>query len=194
MGFNGEVLVERGETFIAALNEFWNWEEEVCDDWPLRDGWHAVGVRTPTYGDELAELGEAAAGPVPACLVVESDVGHIRGISAAGHWEAWLNPDRAAPLRAWDAANDELEGGLSPDGNPAGHARVNSLKAGFEAESEADRPTAARACTVWAGQSCLSVETSMIEDILAMSWEPQVLRGLFALLEALGIAHPESEN
>lgn len=29
MGFNGEVLVGRGETFAGALNQFWNWEEEV---------------------------------------------------------------------------------------------------------------------------------------------------------------------
>jgi len=194
MGFNGEVLVGRGETFIAALSELWNWEEEVYDDWPLRDGWRAVHVRTPSFGDELAEFAEAADSPVLACLAVESDMGHIRGISAAGHWEAWLNPDRAAHLRAWDAVDDEIGGGLYPDGNPENHARVNSLKAKFEAELEADRLEAARAGAAWAEQSGLYADTATIEEILAMPWKPQAQQGFFALLAALGIADPESEG
>lgn len=192
MGFNGEVLVGQGEAFIAALSAFWNWEEEVYDDWPLRDGWRAVHVRTPAFGDELAEFAEAANGPVLACLVAESDIGHIRGISAAGHWEAWLNPDYAAHLRAWNSVDDEIGGGLYPDGNPEDHARVNHLEAEFEAELEADRPAAARAGAAWAEESGLRADAETIEEILATPWKPQAQRGFFVLLAALGIADPES--
>jgi 3-oxoacyl-[acyl-carrier-protein] synthase-3 len=52
MGFNGEVLVGRGEAFSSALNQFWNWEEEVLTIWPVRDSWRAVHVRTPAVGDQ----------------------------------------------------------------------------------------------------------------------------------------------
>ena len=97
MGFNGEVLVGRGAGFVGALNQFWNWDEEVSSDWPLRDGWRAVHVRTPAFGDELAEFAEVVGEPVLACWVLESDMGHIRGISAAGQWEAWLNPGWRGP-------------------------------------------------------------------------------------------------
>ena len=84
MGFNGEVLVGRGKDFISALNQFWNWDEEVSADWSLRDGWRAVHVQTPAFGDELTEFAEVVGGPVLACWVFESDMGRIRGISAAG--------------------------------------------------------------------------------------------------------------
>jgi hypothetical protein len=33
----------------------------VTDDWPLRDGWRAVCVRTPAEDGELAELADVAA-------------------------------------------------------------------------------------------------------------------------------------
>ncbi|WP_344659045.1 hypothetical protein [Catenulispora subtropica] len=56
MGFNGEVLVGRGEAFISALSQFWNWEEEVSADWPLRDGWRAVHVRTPAFGERTGRV------------------------------------------------------------------------------------------------------------------------------------------
>jgi hypothetical protein len=98
VGFNGEVLVGRGDAFVEALTQFWDWDEEVTDDWPLRDGWRAVCVRTPAEDGELAELADVAGAPVLACLVFESDLGHVQGISAAGHWEARLNTDSAARL------------------------------------------------------------------------------------------------
>ena len=71
---------------------------------------------------------------------------------------------------------------------------MDRLEAEFEAELEADQPTAARDCAAWAEQSGLRADTAMIEEILAMPWKPQAQQGFFALLAALGIADPESES
>ena len=194
MGFNGEVLVGRGKAFVEALSRLWNWDEEVSEDWPLRDDWRAVCVRTPADDEDLAELAHAADGPVLACLVFESDMGHIRGISAAGRWEAWLNSGQASSLRAWSIVNDEIGGSLYPDGSPAGHARVEQLAAGFQSEMEAKRPDAARAAVRWADQAGLLADVSQVEAVLATPWKPQAQRGLFALLAVLGIADHEPES
>ncbi|MEY9934725.1 hypothetical protein ABH926_009393 [Catenulispora sp. GP43] len=191
MGFNGEVLVGQGGAFIDALTQVWNWDEEVSADWPLRDGWHAVQVRTPAFGDELAELADAAGGPVLACLVFESGMGHIRGISDAGQWEAWLNPGYAAHLRAWNTVNDEIGGGVYPDGTPQGHARVEQLESEYAAELDAGRPAAATAAATWAARSGLHVDAGRLEEILATRWEPAAQRGFFAMLAVLGLADPE---
>ncbi|ACU73177.1 hypothetical protein Caci_4313 [Catenulispora acidiphila DSM 44928] len=195
MGFHGEILVGRGEseTFVEALAQFWNWDEEVSDDWQLRDNWRAVCVRTPAADGELAELAHAAGGPVLACLVFEGDMGHIQGISAAGRWEAWLNSDYAAHLRAWSTVDEEV-GGLDPDGSPADHARVNQLEAEYHGEMEAARPDAARAAAAWADQAGLLADASRVEEVLFMPWKPQAQRGFFALLAVLGIADPQSES
>lgn len=96
MGFTGQILVGRGEAFVEALRQFWDWDEEVSDDWQLRDDWRAVCVRTPAEDGELAELAATAQAPVLACLVLESDTADIEGISGAGRWKAELQREIAA--------------------------------------------------------------------------------------------------
>jgi hypothetical protein len=152
VGFNGEVLVGRGEAFIQALTRIWDWDEEVSDDWQLLDGWRAVCVRTPADDEELAELAQAADGPVLACLVFESDSGLIRGISAAGTWTTPLG------------------------------------------ERQAKHPDAARVAVEWAARAGLLADASLVEEVLMLPWRPQVQRGFFAMLAALGIADHEFED
>lgn len=116
MGFNGEILVGRGEAFVDALTRIWDWDEEVSDDWHLRDSWRAVCVRTPADDAELAELAQALGGPVLACLVFESDGGHIRGVSAAGPWTARLGETEARrPEAARAASGWAAQAGLLAD-------------------------------------------------------------------------------
>lgn len=190
MGFNGDILVGRGEDFVKALTQIWNGDEEVSDDWQLRNEWRAVCVRTPADDGELAELAQAANGPVLDCRVFESDTAYIQGISTAGRWEALPNADYAAHLRAWDTVDREIGGGLYPDGSAADHARVNHLEAEFRRAAEAKRLEAARAATAWAAQAGLRAEPSQIEQVLATPWQPQAEQGVFALLAVLGIADP----
>ncbi|GAA2013219.1 hypothetical protein GCM10009839_04850 [Catenulispora yoronensis] len=194
MGFNGEVLVGRGEAFIGAIDRFWNWYEEVLADWPLRDGWHAVHVRTPAFGDELAELAQAVDGPILACWVFESDLGHVRGISDAGQWEAWLNPAYAAQLHAMTAVDEENSDGSYPSGTPRRQARREQLEMEYAAELDADRPAAARAAAAWAAQSGLHVDAAHLEEILATRWELFAQRGFFAMLAVLGLADPKDKG
>ena len=73
----------------------WDWDEEVSDDWRLRDCWHAVCVRTPAEDGEVAELADTAHSPVLACLVLESDTADIEGISGAGRWRVELHREIA---------------------------------------------------------------------------------------------------
>ena len=129
-----------------------------------------------------------------ACLVFESDMGHIRGISAAGRWEAWLNSDYASSLRAWSTVGEEIGGSLYPDGSPGDHARVERLAAEVLSEMEAKRPDAARTAVRWADQAGLLVEASQVEAVLSTPWKPQAQRGFFALLAVLGIADHEPES
>lgn len=188
MGFNGQVLVGRGEAFTSALNQFWNWEEEVVEAWPLRDGWHAVHVRTPAEADELEELAEAADGPVLACEVFESTTGHIRGISAAGYWEAGLNPGNGAALRAWTTVNEQVGGDLYPNGTRQDQVEVERLTAQYAAEFDAERPGTSRVAIAWAAQSGLNADAARVEEVLATSWGSSVQQGFLALLSALGIS------
>ncbi len=188
MGFNGEVLVGCGKAFISSLNQFWNWDEEVLATWSMSDGWQAVHVRTPAEPDDLEELAEAADGPVLACLVFEGSTGHVRGIGAAGRWEAWLNPAEAAHLRAWNTVDDEIGGGLYPDGTAHDHAQVGQLAIRFAAALDAERPAAACAATTWAHESGLHANTERLEEVLTTPWDSSVQQGFFALLSALGIS------
>lgn len=187
MGFNGDILVGRGERFLSALNEFWNWDKEVAGDWQFRDGWRAVLVRTPAFGDELDAFARAVGGPVLACWVFESDMGHIRGVGATGKWEAWLNPAYAAHLRASSVVDHEIGGGLYPDGRPEDFARLEQLEARFTAELADGRPDAVRAVVRWAGECELRPDAARVERILAEQWEPFAQRGFFALLTELGL-------
>ena len=143
------------------------------------------------FDDELDELAETADYPILACWVFESDTCHIRGIGAAGRWDAWLNSGYAARLHAWNIVNDELGGDLHEGGSLADHARANRLEAEIAARLETERPDAARAVAAWATQSGQHSDVTRIEAILATPWKPQAQRGFFTLLAQLGIAEEE---
>jgi hypothetical protein len=188
MGFNGEILVGRGKSFISALTRFWNWDEEVRETRPMREDWLAIYVRSPAEPGELVELAEAADGPVLACLVFEGTTGHVRGIGTTGSWEAWLNPDDAARLKAWDTVDKQIGGGLYPDGTEQDHAKVQQLKARFGAALDAERPAAIHAATVWALEAELPADAERVEEVLATPWGSSAEHGFLALLSALGIS------
>ena len=90
--------------------------------------------------------------------------------------------------------DEEIGGGLYPDGTPEDHARVEQLAAQFTAELDADRPVAAGAAAAWAAQSGLHVDAARLEDVLAARWEPSAQQGFFSMLEVLGIADPENPD
>lgn len=123
VSYNGEVLIGRGEAFIAVFRELWYWDEEVRSRQPLREDWLMVEVRSPAEDDDLAELA-AAAGPVLACCVFEGCDVQVRGVSGTGQrWETHLNRDTAeqgAAIPAATAATGAAaawarEAGLTPD-------------------------------------------------------------------------------
>jgi hypothetical protein len=188
MGFNGEVLVGRGKAFISALTQFWHWDEEVRETWPMREDWLAVYVRSPAEPGELVELAEAADGPVLACLVFEDTIGHVRGIGAPASWEAWLSPGDAARLRAWDTVDKQIGGGLCPDGTGLDHVEVQRLEARFGAALDAGRPSAIHAATLWALEAGLPADAERVEEVFATPWGSSAEHGFFALLSALGIS------
>lgn len=187
MGFNGDVLVGRGEAFTAVLGRIWNREEEVIETWPLCDGWQAVYVRSPAEPDELRELAEAADSPVLACEVFESSTGYIRAVSAAGYWEARLNPEDAAARRAWNAVDERIGGNLYPEGTPQDHAEVKHLTAQYAAEFDAQRSATRRAAIAWAAESGLRADADRVESALAAHWGTAVREGFLAFLSAVGI-------
>ena len=194
MGYNGEVLVGRGDAFEAAVRAMWDWDYDVRSFWPLRDGWHAAHVRDPAEDEELEEFARAVGGPVLACWVFESDMGHIRGVGPGGTWEAWLNADYAAHLRAGEVVGDEMAEGTDPFGSPADQARLALLTEEYTAELLAERPAAVRSAVAWAGDAGLRADAERIGEILADPWRPQAQRGFFTLLTELGLRDPAPEG
>jgi hypothetical protein len=94
-------------------------------------------VRSPAEPGELAELAGLAGlagladGPVLACLVFEDCTGHVRGFSATGEWQAWLNPVAAARLRASRAVDEEIGGSLYRPAAVLATPRESSAYQGF---------------------------------------------------------------
>lgn len=193
MGFNGEIIVVRSDAEPEKLGRFIGTEgHEIHGDWPLIDGWRAIHVRPYAepykYDDEwLAELSANTGAPVLACWVFESDVAHIRGLSGAGAWTAWLNVPYAAymivqeALREIDTELFEAGGQEAIDGYLAQHCPE------AQAHLESEISLVSRQAAEWAAQAGHSVPAEPVEELLNAAPEVFVQWGFFKLLYRLGL-------
>lgn len=185
MAFNGEIVVVRGS--VGGTEE-----HELVAEWPLKDGWRALHLDPgddDKYDDEwLAETSAATGAPVLACWVLDGDVAHIRGVSGAGDWDAWLNPPSAARMIAQDVFDDVIADlAEEEDGLEAVDRLLATQSKEMLARLESEIPLAARKAAEWAAQAGYRVPADPIEDLLSARLEAVAHWGFFRLLYRLGL-------
>lgn len=204
MGFIGDIVVihnpeSRG---LAALAEHAGGDgHPVYREWSFADAWHAFFVR---HFDEpfeydmawLTGLMNRTGAPVLVCNVLESDLARVRGVSAAGPWEGWLDHDDAAAQIAntrWseymsDPANHTYttEGYLDPP-----YELIDVFRAEAELELERHRGQCARDAARWAAAAGRGGAPNPFLPPPAAGGDPFVESLFFDLLETLGFGPAE---
>jgi hypothetical protein len=192
MRFNGEIIVVRCGRSSDCASFIGIREHELGTEWPLRHSWQAIAVSPqdePYKYDRawIAEIATITGAPVLACWVSEDRVAHIRGLSDAGGWDAWLNPRYAAFLAVQEIL-EEIGGELYEEGGRAAIDRYLAERCPeVFARLEAAIPEASRRAAEWAAQAGFEVPVGPIEDLLSAPRESFVQQGFFELLDRLGL-------
>ncbi|MEW2261915.1 hypothetical protein ACGF5T_18350 [Streptomyces sp. NPDC047853] len=153
--------------------------------WEARPGgWQTLQFDFGTWDDSaLPGLVEWSGAPACVAQINDSDVALVTGLDVTGRrWQAWLNPDVAARLRAEEP--EDLEDQLLWLDTPAFHKAVGHQRAEIEAEIPAD----AEGAVAWAATAGLPVAPPppvRVEELLR-SHESSVEDLFSTLLDKLG--------
>ncbi|MGZ3118551.1 hypothetical protein [Streptomyces sp. H62] len=188
MGFSGDLVFARNDRPLLQAPVFDSLDhglKATVVTWEARPGgWQMLQFDFGTWDDSaLPGLVEWSGAPACVAQINDSDVALVTGLDVTGRrWQAWLNPDVAARLRAEEP--EDLEDQLLWLDTPEFHDAVGHQRAEIEAEIPAD----AEGAVAWAATAGLPVAPPppvRVEELLR-SHESSVEDLFSTLLDKLG--------